>query len=143
MENRKTFSNFKELGSFIKKRRRESGERIENISSKLLIKKNILQNIENGLFSQSDYEKNTYLKRFLKTYMKDLKIVDNCDVENLFFNNTVDIKQTNVSLDNTKTGKNKFGSLVILVSLILLGLLFLFWHKNTYQDLFELEKLLN
>lgn len=143
MENRKTFSNFKELGSFIKKRRRESGERIENISSKLLIKKNILQNIENGLFSQSDYEKNTYLKRFLKTYMKDLKIVNICDVENLFFNNTVDIKQTNVSLDNTKTGKNKFGSLVILVSLILLGLLFLFWHKNTYQDLFELEKLLN
>ena len=143
MENRKTFSNFKELGSFIKKRRRESGERIENISSKLLIKKNILQDIENGLFSQSDYEKNTYLKRFLKTYMKDLKIVNICDVENLFFNNTVDIKQTNVSLDNTKIGKNKFGSLVILVSLILLGLLFLFWHKNTYQDLFELEKLLN
>ena len=113
MENRKTFSNFKELGSFIKKRRRESGERIENISSKLLIKKNILQDIENGLFSQSDYEKNTYLKRFLKTYMKDLKIVNICDVENLFFNNTVDIKQTNVSLDNTKIGKNKFGKIML------------------------------
>lgn len=50
MENKKTFNNFKELGSFIKKKRRENGERIENISAKLLIKKTILKNIENGFF---------------------------------------------------------------------------------------------
>ena len=84
MVNKKTFSNFHELGTFIKKKRRETGERIESISSKLIIKKIILQNIENGVFTQSDYEKNSYLKGFLKTYMKDLNIINDCDVENLF-----------------------------------------------------------
>ena len=143
MENKRKFSNFKELGSFIKKKRRETGERIDNISSKLLIKKNILQNIENGIFGQSDYENNTYLKRFLITYMKDLNINNDCDVENLFIKNVVDIKKGSVSLDNAKIEKNRFGSLVILTSLIMIGLLFLAWHKNTYQDLFQLEKLLN
>ena len=143
MVNKKTFSNFHELGTFIKKKRRETGERIESISSKLIIKKIILQNIENGVFTQSDYEKNSYLKGFLKTYMKDLNIINDCDVENLFLKNIMGIKKTNVSLDKNKIEKSKFGSLIILTSLVLIGLLFLFWNKSTYQDLFELEKFLN
>ena len=143
MVNKKTFSNFQELGTFIKKKRRETGERIESISSKLLIKKIILQNIENGILTQDDYEKNSYLKGFLKTYMKDLNIINDCDVENLFLKNIMGIKKTNVSLDKNKIEKSKYGSLVILTSLVLIGLLFLFWNKNTYQDLFELEKFLN
>ena len=143
MVNKKTFNNFQELGTFIKKKRRETGERIESISSKLLIKKIILQNIENGILTQDDYEKNSYLKGFLKTYMKDLNIINDCDVENLFLKNIMGIKKTNVSLDKNKIEKSKYGSLVILTSLVLIGLLFLFWNKNTYQDLFELEKFLN
>ena len=143
MVNKKTFSNFHELGTFIKKKRRETGERIESISSKLLIKKIILQNIENGVFTQSDYERNTYLKGFLKTYMKDLNIINDCYIENLFLKNIMGIKKTSVSLDKNKTEKSKFGSLIILTSLILIGLLFLFWNKSTYQELFELEKFLN
>ena len=102
-----------------------------------------MQNIENGTFTQSDYEKNSYLKGFLKTYMKDLNIINDCDVENLFLKNIMDIKQTNVSLDQNKIGKSKFGSLIILTSLVLIGLLFLFWNKSTYEDLFELAKFLN
>ena len=143
MVNKKTFSNFHELGTFIKKKRRETGERIESISSKLIIKKIILQNIENGVFTKSDYEKNSYLKGFLKTYMKDLNIINDCDVENLFLKNIMGIKKTNVSLDKNKIEKSKFGSLIILTSLVLIGLLFLFWNKSTYQDLLELEKFLN
>ena len=143
MVNKKTFSNFHELGTFVKKKRRETGERIESISSKLIIKKIILQNIENGVFTQSDYEKNSYLKGFLKTYMKDLNIINDCDVGNLFLKNIMEIKKTNVSLDKNKIEKSKFGSLIILTSLVLIGLLFLFWNKSTYQDLFELEKFLN
>ncbi len=143
MENKKTFSNFQELGTFIKKKRRETGERIESFSSKLIIKKIILQNIENGIFTQSDYEKNSYLKAFLKTYMKDLNIINDCDLENLFLKNIVEIKNTNMSLDKNKIEKGKYGSLIILTSLVLIGLLFLFWNKSTYQDLFELEKFLN
>ncbi|MBF97127.1 MAG: hypothetical protein CFH34_00843 [Alphaproteobacteria bacterium MarineAlpha9_Bin4] len=142
MVNKKTFNNFKELGTYIKKKRRETGERIESIASKLLIKKIILQNIENGIFTQSDYEKNTYLKGFLKTYIKDLNIINDCDLDNLFLNNTIGINKTGMSIENNKVEKNKFGSLVILTSLILIGLLFLFWNKSTYQDLFELEKFL-
>ncbi len=75
--------------------------------------------------------------------MKDLNIINDCDVENLFLKNIMDIKQTNVSLDQNKIGKSKFGSLIILTSLVLIGLLFLFWNKSTYQELYELEKFLN
>ena len=143
MENKKIFYSFKELGSYLKRKRREGGERLESVSSKLLIKKNILQNIENGVFDQSHYEKNSYLKGFLKTYMKDLNIMEDCDIENLFLKNIIDIKRSTVSLDNAKIDKNRFGSLVILISLVLLGLLFLLWNKSTYQKLYELEKYLN
>lgn len=143
MVDKKTFTNFQELGTFIKKKRRETGERIESFSSKLLIKKIVLQNIENGIFTQSDYEKSSYLKGFLKTYMKDLNVIDNCNIENLFLKKTIDIKSTSVSIDKNKAEKNKFGSLIILTSLIIVGLLFLFWNKSTYQELYELEKFLN
>ena len=141
-QEKKTFKNFYELGSFIKKKRRETGERVESIASKLIIKKMILKNIENGTFSQNDYEKNSYLKGFLKTYMKDLGLLNNCDVENLFVNNSIDIKNSRVALDNNKVNSNKLGSLIILISLMLIGLLFLFWNKDTYYQLYELEKLL-
>ena len=142
LQEKKIFKNFLELGTFIQKKRRETGERIEAISSKLLIKKSILKNIENGIFSQNDYEKNSYLKRFLKTYMRDLKLLEVCDIENLFVNSSIDIKNSGVSLDNNKENDQKFGSLIILISLILIGILFLFWNRNTYYELFELEKLL-
>ena len=141
-QEKKIFKNFFELGAYIQKKRRETGERIEAISSKLLIKKNILKNIENGIFLQSDYEKNTYLRGFLKTYMKDLNLLEECDVENLFVNSAIDIKNSRVSLDNNQASGHKFGSLIILVSLIFIGLLFLFWNRDTYYNLFELEKLL-
>ena len=75
--------------------------------------------------------------------MKDLNIINNCNLENLFIKNMMDIKNANVSLDNTSIKKNRYGSLIVLLSLILIGLLFLLWNKSTYQDLFELEKLLN
>ena len=53
------------------------------------------------------------------------------------------LKKTNVSMDKNKYEKNKFGSLVILTSLVLIAFLFLLWNKSTYQELFELEKYLN
>ena len=141
-QEKKIFKNFFELGTFIQKKRRETGERIESFSSKLLIKKEILKNIENGIFSQADYEKNSYLKGFLKTYMKDLCLLNECDIENLFLGSSLEIKNSRVSLDNNRPSNNKFGSLIILISLILTGILFLLWNKETYNNLFELEKLL-
>ena len=143
MIEKKTFSNFVELGNFLKKKRRETGERIESIASKLLIKKIILQNIENGIFNQEDYEKNNYLKGFLMTYMKELDIIKICNIENLFLKNILDIQNSNVSLDDSMSQKSKGGSIIILISLILLGLLFLFWNKDTYYNLYQMEKFLN
>ena len=143
MIEKKTFTNFVELGNFLKKKRRETGERIESIGSKLLIKKIILQNIENGIFNQEDYEKNNYLKGFLMTYMKELDIIKICNIENLFLKNILDIQNSNVSLDDSMSQKSKGGSLIILISLILLGLLFLFWNKDTYYNLYQMEKFLN
>ena len=97
-QEKKIFQNFFELGTYLQKKRRETGERIESISSKLIIKKNILKNIENGSYSKNDFEKNSYLKGFLKTYMKDLGLINECDIENLFINNSLDIKKSRVSL---------------------------------------------
>ena len=34
--------------------------------------------------------------------MKDLGLINECDVENLFINNSIDIKKSRVSLDNRK-----------------------------------------
>ena len=141
-QEKKIFQNFFELGTYLQKKRRETGERIESISSKLIIKKSILKNIENGSYTKSDFEKNSYLKGFLKTYIKDLGLINECDIENLFISNSLDIKKSRVSLDNNKENSDKFGSLIILISLILIGTLFLFWNKNTYYELFELKKLL-
>ena len=102
-----------------------------------------MQNIENGIFNQEDYEKNNYLKGFLMTYMKELDIIKICNIENLFLKNILDIQNSNVSLDDSMSQKSKGGSLIILISLILLGLLFLFWNKDTYYNLYQMEKFLN
>ena len=40
-----------------------------------------------------------YLKGFLKTYMKDLGLLNDCDVENLFVNNSIDVLLTCRALD--------------------------------------------
>ena len=141
-QEKRIFKDFFELGTYLRKKRRETGARIESISSKLIIKKNILKNIENGSYSKIDFEKNSYLKGFLKTYMRDLGIINECDLDNLFINNAIDIKKSRVSLDKDNADKNKFGSLIILLSLIFIGLLYLFWNKSTYYELFELEKIL-
>ena len=74
--------------------------------------------------------------------MRDLKLLEICDIENLFVNSSIDIKNSGVSLDNNDADDHKLGSLIILISLILIGILFLFWNRNTYYELFELEKLL-
>ena len=74
--------------------------------------------------------------------MRDLGIINECDLDNLFINNAIDIKKSRVSLDKDNADKNKFGSLIILLSLIFIGLLYLFWNKSTYYELFELEKIL-
>ena len=74
--------------------------------------------------------------------MKELGVIHFCYIENLFSNNSVEIKKTRVSVDNSKIKKSKYGSMIILSSLILIGLLFLIWNRNTYYDLYELEKFL-
>ena len=99
-EEKKIFQNFFELGTYLQKKRRETGERIEAISSRLIIKKNILKNKKWFLF-KSDLKK-TLSKGFLKTYMKDLGLLNECDIENLFISNSLDIKKSSVSLDNNR-----------------------------------------
>ena len=76
-----------------KKKKKRDWRKNRNYFIKLIIKKNILKNIENGSYSKSDFEKNSYLKGFLKTYMKDLGLINECDIENLFISNSIDIKQ--------------------------------------------------
>ena len=85
-------------------------------------------------------------KNFNSNYfIKNLKKINSggdFELGELVLDSAIDIKNSRVSLDNNQASGHKFGSLIILVSLIFIGLLFLFWNRDTYYNLFELEKLL-
>ena len=67
--------------------------------------------------------------------MKELGLINECDVESLFINNSLDIKKSRVSLDSSKADKNKFGSLVIFNFFNLDRYNIFIWNKNTYYEL--------
>lgn len=135
----KVFKSFKELGSFLQKKRRLKGDKIDYISSNLIIKKQILKNIEEGSVSEIDFYNNPHLKGFLFSYIKYLKCDEECKIENLFLRDKKSIiNKQKVSLESGLDRRNSYGSLIILFSLLLVGLLYLLWNKDTYKQLYNL-----
>ena len=144
MLDNKMFKSFKELGGFLKKKRRLKGEKIDFISSNLIIKKQILKNIEEGILTEKDFIDNPHLKGFLNSYIKYLKCENDCKIDNLFNKKEPPLmKKQSVSLEVSTEKKNSNGSLIILFSFLLVSLLYLFWNKKTYLQLYELGKLIN
>ena len=74
----KTFSNLKELGTFLKENRELQNIKIEEASKLLLIKKDILDKFEKG---EANIEKASYLKGFLNSYIKFLKLESLCQLK--------------------------------------------------------------
>ena len=143
MSENKVFKSFKELGTFLQKKRRIKGEKIDFISSNLIIKKQILKDIEEGALSSKDFIDSPHLKGFLNSYIRYLKCENECKIDNLFNKReTSNMKNNNVSLELSSEKKSSYGSLIILFSLLIVGVVYLLWNKQTYQQLYNLGKLI-
>jgi cytoskeletal protein RodZ len=136
----KTFTNLKELGSFLKENRKLQNIEIEEASKLLLIKKDILDKFEKG---QVNIEQDSYLKGFLNSYIKFLKLESLCKLKFNEKKKVSKLEKSNLQLESSELKKNKYSSIVILLSLIAISFVYLFWNKKTYLNLYLIGSHLN
>ena len=136
----KTYTNLKELGSFLKKNRRLQNIKLEQVSKLLLIKREILTKFENG---DINIEQQSYLRGFLNSYIKFLKLENLCEFKISQKKKVSSLKESNLQLESSEFKKNKYSSLIILLSLIAVSTIYLFWNKKTYLNLYLLGTYLN
>ena len=136
----KTFTNLKELGNFLKENRKLQNFKIEDISERLLIKKDIIDKFEKG---EINMNQNSYLKGFLNSYIKFLKLENLCKLKLSETKKFSSLEKSNLQLKSSGVKKNKYSSIVILLSLIAIGFTYLLWNKKTYLDLYLIGSHLN
>ena len=136
----KTFTNLKELGSFLKENRELQNVKIEDASKLLLIKKEILDKFESG---EVNIEEASYLKGFLNSYIKFLKLENLCKLKFTETKKVSKLEKSNLQLESSELKKNKYSSIVMLLSLIAISLVYLFWNKKTYLNLYLIGSHLN
>ena len=136
----KTFTNLKELGDFLKENRKLQNIKIDDVSKLLLIKKEILDKFEKG---EVNIEQASYLKGFLNSYIKFLKLENLCKLKFTEIKKVSKLQKSNLQLESSELKKNKYSSIIILLSLISTGLMYLFWNKKTYLNLYLIGSQLN
>ena len=136
----KTFTNLKELGSFLKENREFQNLEIEDVSKLLLIKKDILDKFEKG---EVDIEQASYLKGFLNSYIKFLKLENLCILKFTETKKVSKLEKSALQLESSELKKNKYSSIVILLSLIAISFIYLIWNKKTYLNLYLIGSHLN
>ena len=136
----KTFTNLKELGDFLKENRELQNIKIEDASKLLLIKKNILDKFEKG---EVNIEQASYLKGFLNSYIKFLKLENLCILKFTEKKKVSKLEKSALQLESSELKKNKYSSIVILLSLIAISLTYLLWNKKTYLNLYLIGSHLN
>ena len=136
----KTFTNLKELGTFLKENRELQNIKIEDASKLLLIKKNILDKFEKG---EANIEQASYLKGFLNSYIKFLKLENLCILKFTETKKVSKLEKSNLQLESSELKKNKYSSIVILLSLTAISLTYLLWNKKTYLNLYLIGSNLN
>ena len=136
----KTFTNLKELGSFLKENRELQNIKIEEASKLLLIKKDILYKFEKG---EADIEQASYLKGFLNTYIRFLKLENLCKLKFTETKRVSKLEKSNLQLESSEFKKNKYSSIVILLSLVAISFTYLLWNKKTYLNLYLIGSHLN
>ena len=127
----KIFTNLKELGNFLKENRKLQNIKIEDASKSLLIKKDILDKFEKG---EANIEQDSYLKGFLNSYIKFLKLENLCKLQFTETKKVSKLEKSNLQLESSELKKNKYSSIVILLSLIAICLTYLLWNKKTYLN---------
>ena len=136
----KTFTNLKELGTFLKENRELQNIKIEDASKLLLIKKDILDKFEKG---EANIEQASYLKGFLNSYIKFLKLENLCKLKFSETTKVSKLEKSNLQLESSELKKNKYSSIIILLSLIAISSVYLFWNKKTYLNLYLIGSHLN
>ena len=136
----KTFTNLKELGDFLKENRKLQNIKIEDASKLLLIKKDILKKFEKG---EVNIEQASYLKGFLNSYIKFLKLENLCILKFSETKKISKLEKSALQLESSELKKNKYSSVVILLSLIAVSFTYLLWNKKTYLNLYLIGSHLN
>tara|TARA_X000000950_G_scaffold163872_1_gene200338 strand:+ start:996 stop:1424 length:429 start_codon:yes stop_codon:yes gene_type:complete len=136
----KTFTSLKELGDFLKENRKLQNIKIEDASKLLLIKKDILDKFEKG---EVNLEQASYLKGFLNSYIKFLKLENLCILKFTETKKFSKLEKSALQLESSELKKNKYSSIVILLSLIAISLTYLLWNKKTYLNLYLIGSHLN
>ena len=136
----KTFTKLKELGSFLKENRELQNVKIEDASKLLLIKKEILDKFESG---EVNIEEASYLKGFLNSYIKFLKLENLCILKFTETKKFSKLDKSNLQLESSGLKKNKYNSIIILLSLITVSFIYLLWNKKTYLNLYLIGSHLN
>ena len=130
----------KELGNFLKENRELQNIKIEDVSKLLLIKKEILDEFEKG---EANIEKVSYLKGFLNSYIKFLKLENSCKLKLSEMQKVSKLEKSNLQLESSELKKNKYSSIVILLSLVAISFTYLLWNKKTYLNLYLIGSHLN
>ena len=136
----KTFTSLKELGNFLKENRKLQNIKIEDASKLLLIKKDILDKFEKG---EANFEQASYLRGFLNSYIKFLKLENSCKLKFTEIKKVSKLEKSNLQLESSELKKNKYSSIVILLSLIAISSIYLLWNKKTYLNLYLIGSHLN
>ena len=138
--NIKIFTNLKDLGNFLKENRKLQNIKIEDASKLLLIKKDILDKFEKG---EANIKQDSYLKGFLNSYIKFLKLENLCKLKFTEAKKVSKLDKSNLKLESSELKKNKYSSIIILLSLIAISLTYLLWNKKTYLNLYLIGSHLN
>ena len=136
----KTFTNLKELGNFLKENRELQNIKIEDASKLLLIKKDSLDKFEKG---EANIEQTSYLKGFLNSYIKFLNLESLCKLKFTEVKKVSKLEKSNLQLESSELKKNKYSSIIILLSLIAISFVYLLWNKKTYLNLYLIGSHLN
>ena len=136
----KVFTDLKELGGFLKENRELQNIKIEEASKLLLIKKDILNKFEKG---EINIEQASYLKGFLNSYIKFLKLENSCILKFTETKKVSKLEKSALQLESSELKKNKYSSIVILLSLIAISFIYLLWNKKTYLNLYLIGSHLN
>ena len=136
----KTFTNLKELGDFLKENRELQNIKIEDASKLLLIKKDILNKFEKG---EVNIQQASYLKGFLNSYIKYLKLDNLCILKFTETKKISKLEKSALQLESSELKKNKYSSIIILLSLIAISFTYLLWNKKTYLNLYLIGSHLN
>ena len=132
----KIFNEFSDLGSFLKEHREIKGLNLKDVSKEIFIKEDMLAKFEEGNIDIENFNNSPYLKGFLNTYIKYLNLDKVCKLELSDRKKISNLQKSNLQLEMSSSKRASYGSIIVLLSFIMIGSIYLLWSKNTYINLY-------